>query len=270
MGFFLVALLLGAACSGSGAEPAATPPSGPAPTAAVNGPQPPLGLAGDSMMASLTPALRAAFGPAGAEAVFTLYPELPRRAEDIESSAAAFAELGETVIFMIGVWEGSILTDGENEQVDPARPDWRDNYRDRVVIPWLEAVAARGTSVVWVGMTPVADPLHSLGFSELNVAYRQAAAEVPGTAFVDAGALLAGPDGRFRPSITTPEGAAVPLSAVDGLHLCPEGAARIADAVLATADGSLPGPADPDWRATDWTRDDQVMGRRWYDARRCG
>ncbi len=45
------------------------------------GHRPPLGLAGDSMMASLTPALRAALGPAGAEAAFTLYPELPRRAD---------------------------------------------------------------------------------------------------------------------------------------------------------------------------------------------
>ena len=122
MGFLLVALLVGAACSGSGAEPTAAPTSVAAPASSVDGPRPPLGLAGDSMMASLTPALRAALGPAGAEAAFTLYPELPRRAEDIESSAAAFAELGEIVVFMIGVWEGSILTEGENEQVDPSRP----------------------------------------------------------------------------------------------------------------------------------------------------
>ena len=270
MGFLLVALLSGAACSGSGAEPAPAPTSVAAPASSVDAPRPPLGFAGDSMMASLTPALRAALGPAGAEAAFTLYPELPRRAEDIESSAARFADLGETVIFMIGVWEGSILSDGENDQVDPASPDWQDTYRDRVVIPWLEAVAGHGTSVVWVGMTRVADPLQALGFGELNTVYQRATDGVPGADFVDAGALLAGPDGRFQPSITTPAGTVRRLNAIDGLHLCPEGAARIADAVVATADESLPGTADPDWRATDWTRHDEVMGRRWYDARRCG
>lgn len=270
MGFLLVALLSGAACSDSGAEPTAAPPSVAEPASSADGSRPPLGLAGDSMMASLTPALRAALGPAGAEAAFTLYPKLPRRAEDVESSAEAFAELGDVVVFMIGVWEGSILSEGENDQVDPSTSDWQDTYRDRVVLPWLEAVRAQGTSVVWVGMTRVADPLASLGFGELNTVYQQAADRVPGADFVDAGALLAGPDGRFRPSITTPAGTVLPLSAVDGLHLCPEGAAVIADAVVATADASLPGPADPDWRSTDWTRHDQVMGRRWYDPRRCG
>ena len=270
MGLLLVALLVGAACSGSGAEPAAGPTSAPASATSADGERPQLGLAGDSMMASLTPALRAALGPAGAEAAFTLYPELPRRATDIESSAAAFAELGDVVVFMIGVWEGSILSEGENDQVDPSSPDWQDTYRDRVVIPWLEAVAGHGTSVVWVGMTRVADPLQALGFGELNTVYQQATDRVPGADFVDAGALLAGPDGRFQPSITTPAGTVLRLNAIDGLHLCPDGAAHIADAVVATADESLPGTADPDWRATDWTRHDRVKGRHWYDVRRCG
>ncbi len=172
---------------------------------------------------------------------------------------------------MIGVWEGSILTEGENEQVDASRPDWPDSYRERVVLPWLEAVRARGTSVVWVGMTRVADPLRSLGFGELSAVYRQATDQVPGTDFVDAGALLAGPDGRFRPSITTPAGAVLRADRGRRPAPLPGGGGR------SSPTPSWPPPtsrcrerADPDWRATDWTRHDQVMGRRWYDARRCG
>lgn len=278
-GFLLaVALVAVCGCSAAGSDPRAEP-VGPRdeaspPTVAAPGPgrpgRAPVVLAGDSMMASLTPALRAALGASASVAPFVLHPELARTEAAIVPQATALADRGELVVLMVGVWEGSVLSGGGNEQVDVDAPDWLATYRDRVVVPWLEAVTAAGSEVVWVGMTRVADPLHSLGLGRLSEAFRQATERVEGATFVDAGALLADPEGRFRPTISTADGQARRLVAVDGLHLCPEGAAVIADAVIPVLPAALRDQADPGWRATDWTEDDHVMGYDWYDAAHCG
>ena len=225
---------------------------------------------GDSVMATLTPPLRAALGPAGRDARYELYPYLPRASDAVVPSAAEVVGEAEVVVILLGFWQGTSIAGGLVPEVDPNGPRWQTQFRDEFVVPWLQAIRDAGARVVWVGMTDTGDPLGSLGMAEMNGVFRDAVGRVPGTAFVDGRALLTDASGRFQTVDTDPDGDTVRLQATDDLHLCPEGAARIAEGVLALLPADLRAQGDPGWRQReDWADDPFLAAQDWYDPTTC-
>jgi len=268
VGRAIVIVALVASCGSSVATGSGTPP---ARSDEPDG-RPRVVLVGDSMMASLAPALRAALVRAGARARFQLYPQLPRIADEVAPSAARLAEDADLIVLMLGIWEGSSVRGGQKDGVDPDEPDWQERYRELYVRPWLQAATQDGTRVIWIGMTRVDDPYVSLGMGLLNGTFRaEVASAYPLARFVDAGGLLADPDGHFQPTVVGADGVEHRLTAVDGTHLCPDGAALVTDAVLRQLPVRLALTPDPGWREhTDWTAHDHFMQRDWYEPERCG
>lgn len=271
----LVCVVLFAGCGAKAdtAEPSAstTPasdPSRPSSPIAPPGPRSQVLLAGDSLMASLTPALRSALGLDRRQAPFLLFPQLPLRRSQVLPSADSLADRTDVLVLMLGVWESAALTAGENQIVDVDDPDWRTAYQDEVLVPWLEELDRRGTEVVWVSMIPVQHPLLSLGVRALNRDFRSSVERVGSSTYVDAEFLLADENDRFRATIDI-DGEARRLTARDGLHLCPAGAAMIAEAVVPALPERLQASYDPAWQRSDWTTRDREMGEDWYEPSRC-
>ncbi len=220
-------------------------------------------LLGDSVMATLRPALRAALGAPGRGARFRLYTLLP----DAPLSSEAAGELlgaAEVAIVMIGRWEATAIAEGSVPAVDPSDPAWPATFRDDVVVPWLQSVRQAGPEVIWVGMVNHRDPALALPNVVLNRTFEEAVAQVPGSSFLDAATLLADERGHYREAATGPDGEAVRLMARDGSHLCPDGAALIADAVLPLLPPDLATRAAPDFRAdTTWRQDPALAETVW-------
>lgn len=228
-------------------------------------------LAGDSIMASLTPALRAALREAGAQPDYELYIALPGSPDVVAPSAAGLTEGADLVVLLIGLWEDTALRNGDKPGVDFPVAGWEQAYRSLYVRPWLDAATRAGTPVIWIGMTGVDDPAVAREIAVLDDVYRTEVERVPAARFVDAGPLLTGPGGRYRPVVTGADGVEQRLLAHDGTHLCPAGAAIVADAVLAQLPDELGLTPDPDWRErTDWATHDRVVGRPWYTPALCG
>jgi hypothetical protein len=223
-------------------------------------------LAGDSVMTTLSPPLRAALGPAGDGARFTLYPQFPLDSADVVESAERVVGDAELVVVLMGVWQGATLSGGLIPELDADRPDLQQAFRERFVQPWLQAVTDAGAKVIWVGMTRTSEPLESIGIGQLNRTFQEAVAAFPEDAtYVDAGRILADDAGRYQP-VVTEGGEEVRLQGTDGHHLCPEGAARIADAIIPRLPADLQAEADPDFRDHgDWQVDDFLEAQDWYD-----
>jgi hypothetical protein len=285
----LLGLGLGASCGGyaergttaTGAPPTTAPATSsaePPPTTVVgptaeevlegDGEAARVVLLGDSVMSTLRPALRAALGAPGQGARFRLYTVLP----DAGFSAEAAQDLvgvAEVVVVMIGRWEATAIAEGSVDGVDPSDPAWPAVFREQVVVPWLRSVRQAGPEVIWVGMVNHRDPARGVPILALNRVFEAAVARVPGASFVDAAAVLADEHGRYQDGATGPDGEALRLMARDGSHLCPDGAALVADAVLALLPPGLAGQADPDFRAnTGWRHDPALAETVWGDPER--
>jgi hypothetical protein len=84
--------------------------------------------------------------------------------------------------------------------------------------------------------------------------YEQLPARYPGVVeFFDYEAVLRGPNGDWPRTITELDGSTVLLRKPDEWHMCPEGAERVAEAVLShTAEIRWTPPTAIDWQDGDW------------------
>lgn len=208
-------------------------------------------LAGDSIMVDATPALEAAFDRSepDVETAFALVPAIPRTPEeDAGWRRTVAAHRPDVLVFLVGIWEAATVHD---EGPGVGEPGWDAQYRGDVVEPWLDEVAAAGVEVVWIGMPPVNEPVMDGRVRAVMAVLDAVSDERTGVRFVDAGSVLA-PGGTYTDSVPGDDGVAVRVRRTDGLHLCPDGAARIAALVA----GSLVGPAaievTPGWETGPW------------------
>ncbi|MCU1485517.1 MAG: Esterase [Actinomycetia bacterium] len=140
----------------------------------------------------------------------------------------------------------------------PETPQWRARY-GKVVDDATHVLTAGGAKVVWIGLPWVADT--NIYFTNIrarvasaNQVYRAAVAKVPGASFVDAAALLAGPNGGY--AFTVLDGTkVVQLRKPDGLHLCPPGVERLARAAGAEVTKDFGDVLRPGWEGGAWRAD---------------
>jgi hypothetical protein len=186
-------------------------------------------VAGDSVMAGLEPALRSVLVESGHQVSFALTPALQRDptvryawAQRLEQDAP------DVVVVLVGVWERQPNPGLDDE---PGSPAWFEAYRATIVQPWLEATQSTGAQIVWVGPPPVAEPGLAAFFAALADMYRDVARSNRNVHFID-GSIL-GPSGPAQQSVQpAPDGSLRVIQQNDNLHLCPDGAQRLATPVL--------------------------------------
>lgn len=243
-------------------------------TQRVPSPEDPLRVvfAGDSVMAGLVPPLEAAFEERGAAVGrFVLTPSIlrdPAVRFTWERQIEAFDP--EVVVVLMGTWEAMIVEGSEGSEGSlgtPGSPEWLAAYRDELLVPWVDLLAAGGASIIWVGMPPVVEGAVAARIPALNAAFEALAAERDDLAYVDPG-VLAGPDGGLA-EVRTIDGVETRLRQVDGLHLCPGGAALLAEPVLALLEADHAIAFGDRWRTGDWPADEISPGTPTYPAVDC-
>jgi hypothetical protein len=212
-------------------------------------------VTGDSVAFDLAGPLVWALNAGGqVEAEFVLDPSLARDevARVLWQQRVESLDPGVIVVLM-GTWE-SFLAVGEAEDAGTSvfAPDWVRLYRAAVVEPWLEAVTVAGAEVVWVGQPAAADWGRSLQFARLNDAYAAVAGDWTQVTFVDGAAVLTGPRGPFTDVGEDAFGRPVRWRNLDGLHLCADGAVRLAEPVIQTLQDRWEVRVGPGWRQGDW------------------
>lgn len=220
-------------------------------------------LAGDSVMAGLAPALRAALADS-AEVRFLLTPSILR---DATVRFAWTRELEvfdpDVVVMLVSIWEVGEVQQSRGQSVPTGREGWFESYRRDVLDPWLDLLTSRGAHVFWIGAPVVRDANVNLSFTVINQAFKASAEGRPDVTYVDPGPVLRGTDGSFSSGARLDDGTIVRTRQTDGLHLCPEGARLLAADLIANLARVHDVRVAEDWITGSWRTDPA------YPADRC-
>lgn len=209
-------------------------------------------LAGDSVMAGLAPALKAAVEADGtAQVRFVLTPSVLRDPTVRFKWNQQLEELNpEIIVMFVGTWESEVLRTGDGAA--STDPTWRTQYEANVLDPWLQLITSRGASVIWIGNPAVGNEEANAAFTALNEAYADLPSRWPSVTYLSAQEALNGPEPGFHDVISDADGTWVRTRQLDGLHLCPGGAALLADEVLVPLTSIWKANVAPGWQAGDW------------------
>lgn len=210
-------------------------------------------LAGDSMMYDVAPAVQAALDPSAAEVVPLVVPSLFSPTVEASLDDAVRTEPTDAVVVMVGVWETGYETSTGLEVVQPG---WGDGYRTEVLVPFADRMASYGTHLVLLAHPPMRTPDEEGRFAAVYEQWARLAAERPDTVtFARSGPWLGA--GDYVEVVELPDGSRTRLRRTDGVHLCAEGAIRIASGLvdlLADVVGEPWAPVLVDsWETGAWT-----------------
>jgi hypothetical protein len=225
--------------------PTSTPPGGRQPAAAD-----PLRVvfAGDSLGIEMAaPAMAALRGGGSTVSFFVDNPGIPRGPLGGLFWSKTLAESDpEVVVLLIGVWERVAFNE--------ARLDGQtlSQYRAEVIDPFVDLVTSHGAEIVWVSSPLVREPTPSAQLSFMNELFHGVGESDDRIEYIDASSRITGPSGEHLDVMTGPGDTLERLRRLDGTHLCPGGAHRIAEPVIQYVVDRWNVPVDDDWANGAW------------------
>jgi hypothetical protein len=244
--------------------PTTEPPTTVAPaTTTIAGPRVPdrahplrIALAGDSVMAGLSPPIKAALEANGLATVkFILTPSILRDPAVRFTWNTQLNEFDpEVIVMFVGTWEGGVVAKGANPDLT-ADPNWRASYERDVLDPWIQLITSRGASVVWIGNPIVKNDDANKLFGSLNAAFRDLPNRWESVEYLDSNPALNGSQPGYHDVVTLGDGTLVRTRQVDGLHLCSGGAALLARVLLQDLQDGFHATAADGWERGAWTRE---------------
>jgi len=207
-------------------------------------------FAGDSLMEEIHATTDAALDDS-VETRFLLSPRLIRDdTQELIWQAALDDFRPDVVVVLFSHWERLVVgaqTPGDIEDLDA--------YVGLVALPFAELIAENNAELVWLSAPALRNQTATSVYDVLNEAYRMVAAAAPGTRFVELGPVITDGSGAYVDSLPDATGALERVRNTDGIHFCPPGAVRVADAVLiplaeVAGTTTVEGWQDDDWRTT--------------------
>lgn len=255
-----IALFTIAACGDDPATDAAATPTTTTstiePPTTTAPPTPVVLVTGDSIVYDVAPAVEAALEPDSADVVSLVTPSLGTEPSRSTLISQIEEEDVDVAIVMVGIWERAYRTTSGASLGDEA---FAADYRTEALDPIREAVAANGGRLVLTGPPPLRVEADQAQIEALETIWSAYADDHDGVDFVDAddwiggGGIYIDVDREGPETVDRP--AAARLRRTDGIHLCAEGARRIAAGMIDTISPELDGqpPVDPDWEQGPWT-----------------
>lgn len=252
-----VTLVLGA-CSAAGGD--TTADAGESPTTTTTIPLPPGGrqptpddplnvlFAGDSIGLELAaPSIDALGGGGSAATFFVGNPSITR-----DAARNGLWELRleqsdpDVIVMLVGVWERMVF--GRDQLAGQTVAE----YRTQTIDPFIDLITSHGAEVVWVTSPLPQDSTAAAQIEFLNEAFQTLGESDDRVHFVDAVDTVANPDGSFADVMFGPDGTAERVRRIDGTHLCPGGAVRMAQPVLDWIVERWNVPLADDWQNGAW------------------
>lgn len=185
-------------------------------------------LAGDSVMGGLAPAVATALNEGReSDVTFELAPSIVRdTGSRVLWQRRLEEEAPDLVVMLIGTWEKG------DPNFNPGDPGWAARYQAEVLDPFANMITDAGARILWIGMPAVPDDSHTLQFVALNAQFEALADRNDAVDYIEGGTYLNGPDGGWTDVLLRADGTPERVRRLDGLHLCPGGAERLAIPVI--------------------------------------
>lgn len=255
----VLALLFAAACGGDDSDdaaPSTTTTTEPTTTVPPTTEPPPVVLiTGDSIVYDVAPAIEAALEPDVADVVSLVTPTLGTESNQTTLLDRIETEGVDVAVVMVGIWERSYRTASGAALGDEA---FTAEYPGESLEPLRAALAADGGRLLLVGPPPLRVEADEAQIAVLESIWQGFAEAHDHVDFVDADEWIGGGGVYVDVEVDGPEDAsdedAARLRRTDGIHLCAEGARRIAAGMLDAISPELAGrpPVDPSWERGPW------------------
>jgi hypothetical protein len=138
----------------------------------------------------------------------------------------------EVVVFVMGTndWNVPVAT-----PVDASgTPAWKAAYRAKVQA-MVDALTANGRTLYWVGPPVLRDAKQEAGARDVAAVIESVVDAAPNAQFFDLHDLLDGDDGSYAPTVDV-DGKKLQVRAGDGVHLTPDGADFVGEALFSKLD----------------------------------
>ncbi len=236
-----------AGCVGDGeaAQEAPAPPT--TTTPAARGPE--ILVGGDSVAASLVPALTAAVGDR-AHVDYLAAATISSTSDRLAWRDGVEGYDPDLVVALTGPWE--VLQPG----FAPTEPDWPATYARDVLDPLADDLTAGEARVLWIQMHSASKAATTLSFAVLAAQVRALADRRDDVDVLDSGEFVDLPGDVPAELLPGPDGAPQRIRRQDGtgVHLCPAGVVRLATPVVAwiADEARLPGLGADGWQEASW------------------
>ena len=219
------------------------------PTTTTTAPPPTVVVAGDSVIYDVSPALEAALDPRAADVVPLVVPSLGAESSRSVLVQQVDASKPDVVVVSVGVWERRFEMGGGLLAGDPG---FAEIYTAEVLDPLRQRIEVGGGRLVIVGPPLVREAATNEEFAQLEAIWSGFADAHASVTFVDADSWIT-VDGAFTEYSQEPR---TRLRRVDGVHLCAEGARRVASGLIEEIETVLGGVelvTAPGWETGPWT-----------------
>jgi len=257
-------MMLAGACM-SADEPAlimpASLPSPPEPTTAL--------VLGDSVMYDAYPAIEAALESTGAyeSHATTVLGQGLGKVDSFEWRngwrIALEQRQPEVVLVLVGAWD-TVVPTVNGRELHHGSPEWSAWYSG-LLDEAAALLTSGGATVYWIGSPYFAIPNSHDRVEAINTEIEGLAARNPKVVFLDGAAALAPPEGGFVESLPDAEGRSVLLRKDDGVHLCPEGAERLARLVVRALGPRLAVRPTLGWEHGGWRQEKRYLDPEFGD-----
>ena len=208
-------------------------------------------LGGDSVMAGLVPAVRAALGDQ-AQVDHLAAPTISTVSGRVVWHTGIDELDPDLVVVLVGAWE--VLQPG----FAPTEAGWTTTYAREVLDPLAASLTAGGARVLWVEMHTATDVLTTLSFAVLGAQVRALTERNAAIDVIDAGDVVDGPGDVIADVLPGPDGTQQRIRRLDGtgVHLCPAGVVRLAGSVLEWIVDQVDDPVTlvAGWERARWSR----------------
>ena len=108
---------------------------------------------------------------------------------------------------------------------------WKAEYEKRAVA-FMQEATSQGAKLVWVSLPSMRDPALNAKIATVNELQKQAAQQVPGVVYLDAGSVLGGTSAPYSDFVSQ-GGQNILVRTQDGIHITPQGGDLLARYVMA-------------------------------------
>jgi uncharacterized protein len=111
-------------------------------------------------------------------------------------------------------------------------PQWNQQY-EATVIKFMQEATSTGATLIWVSIPPMQDPGLNARIDTINGLQHQAATQVKNVIYVSSASILGTAQGQYTAFLVI-NGQNVNVRTPDGIHITPDGATLLSNAVLQT------------------------------------
>lgn len=222
-----------------------------APTTTTTRPPPMIVVAGDSIVYDVSPALEAALDPTVADVVPLIVPSIAAESSRETLLRRVDESNPELVVVAVGVWERGYQTSNGATLGDPG---FAETYSAEVLDRVRERIEAAGSRLIILGPPEVWEESTNVQFGELEMIWGSYAVLHPSVDFLDSDMWVSDAGTFVEFDETGPTTAR--LRRTDRVHLCAEGARRVASGLIEEFTARLgidSSTTAPGWEEAAWT-----------------